>query len=863
MKGKRFLIHWCGGVLLALLLCAVLPGRAEAATYSDTAGHWAEPAIERWSDSGILQGYTDGRFGPDDPMTRAQLAAVLYRIWGCSPKEGLTYEDLKPGAWYYDALTTMERYEIALGRGDHIYPDENLTREEAFYMVGRAFMFSDGEDAEPRDIEGISDGTEISVPYFYCIRTMFRKGALHGSSDGKFHPKDLATRAQVMTVIDNIFDLCINEPGEYSVTTDQVILVRCGGVKLTYSGKRMGGDYRATVYTMAGVGPKGVEIVRDSNKSLRVDLKGVKECEERPWLQDYSDHECHVTEQEYLRDLNGGAMNRHIRFAGGIGTPTYPYRIETLEQLMGLSSLPYNFFERDKMFYIELCNDITLPNQAPIGSPYVKVSLDGKDHTITVNMEGEYPYDKFHFGVFEYLYGEISNLNLAGKMDVTILDGETEKEYVERYAGRSTFEVGALAGTVNGNLTNCTSSVDITVRYGEKLAGALTIGGLVGDMSEQFTNCSYTGKLNVICTGDEMQYLYVGGLAGDMTGQVTNCAFAGDMTITVEGEKLQDIDAGGLVGQLSGQKTEWGKVTDSTAVGTMAVKAKAPNVTVYAGGLAGATKFEKIGKLSAEEYQEQLETGVVKPLTREDFSQGVKITGCGSTTEMTLNGGWSVYAGGLVGISTCHPETPLDIAPEEFGGVENSWSTATITAKGMSFEGDCGGLVGHHWAGLVRSCWAKPTITIQDGYYHNMGGIVGKAVGLGAVSDCWTEISGLNARAAGESKSGSYHYGGIMGRQDTDLKNCFVLGNRQLAPRNAITYEAWSFAEVTGCMDMTGSTASAREKFYKTCGWDFETVWDKSGIYPILRGCDPDAQRAAQGVRTIKQGQDRVAAHLP
>ena len=144
MKGKRFLGHWAGGVLMVLMMCAFLPTEARAASYSDVEGHWAQPAIERWSESGVLRGYEDGRFGPDDPMTRAESATVIYRIWGCQPREGLPYADLDPNAWYYDALTTMEHYEIALGRGDHIYPNEKLTREEACSMIRAGVFGSSG-----------------------------------------------------------------------------------------------------------------------------------------------------------------------------------------------------------------------------------------------------------------------------------------------------------------------------------------------------------------------------------------------------------------------------------------------------------------------------------------------------------------------------------------------------------------------------------------------------------------------------------------------------------------------------------------------------------------------------------------------
>ena len=83
---------FCCALLCALFLCASV----SAADYPDVEGHWARRAIARWSDSGILKGYPDGSFGPNDPVTRAQLSEVLYRIWGCEPKSGHTFEDAPP-----------------------------------------------------------------------------------------------------------------------------------------------------------------------------------------------------------------------------------------------------------------------------------------------------------------------------------------------------------------------------------------------------------------------------------------------------------------------------------------------------------------------------------------------------------------------------------------------------------------------------------------------------------------------------------------------------------------------------------------------------------------------------------------------
>jgi hypothetical protein len=87
------------GIIIALaLILSLLPARALAA-FSDTDGHWAEEAIDRWGEMGIIRGY-DGRFCPDDPITRADMAVILDRLMQNQTAADNTYPDLPADAYY-------------------------------------------------------------------------------------------------------------------------------------------------------------------------------------------------------------------------------------------------------------------------------------------------------------------------------------------------------------------------------------------------------------------------------------------------------------------------------------------------------------------------------------------------------------------------------------------------------------------------------------------------------------------------------------------------------------------------------------------------------------------------------------------
>lgn len=226
------------------------------------------------------------------------------------------------------------------------------------------------------------------------------------------------------------------------------------------------------------------------------------------------------------------------------------------------------------------------------------------------------------------------------------------------------------------------------------------------------------------------------------------------------------------------------------------------------------------------------------------------IRNCGSNAVISAEGGEHSYCGGILGLQTYNKNKVAAVDdPAAYTLVESCWSTATLSASGASFQSDCGGLVGQNNAGTIRNCWAKPTISMSGSYtyiFKNQGGICGALYNDGgssiaSIEDCWAEVSGC------QPLPGDGHYGGIVARAWTcTISNCFVLGTEGYAPKNAISYDSWTTGTVSGCADLTGSGRAQWEEFYNACGWDFETVWDRSGAVPILRVCDAQAQRAVQ-----------------
>lgn len=189
--------HKLLGVLLVLALIFFLLPTTAMAAYSDTDGHWAEEAIDRWSSLGIIQGY-NGRFNPDDPITRADMAVIIDRLMQYQTAAENTYPDLPDDAYYTTAVLHARDAGVMFGDGSYMRPLNKITRQEAVVMLGRAFGIPESTTAA-----NYSDLSDISVWALGYVNSMTEIGLIHGYN-GMFRPKANMTRAEVVTVLDNM-----------------------------------------------------------------------------------------------------------------------------------------------------------------------------------------------------------------------------------------------------------------------------------------------------------------------------------------------------------------------------------------------------------------------------------------------------------------------------------------------------------------------------------------------------------------------------------------------------------------------------------------------------------------------------------
>ncbi len=184
--------------------------------YSDVnSGDWFAPSVQRTTAAGVFSGTGNGLFRPDQPMTRAMVATVLYRLAGSPALQGTThFPDVASDAWYAAGATWAGEKGIVTGYGDGAFaPDDLITREQLAAMLFR-FALENGLWSEYDPITSM-ENMPASYPDFFtagdwaaeALQWLTSKGLLTGKPGGLLDPKGPVTRAEAAAVLERLMTL--------------------------------------------------------------------------------------------------------------------------------------------------------------------------------------------------------------------------------------------------------------------------------------------------------------------------------------------------------------------------------------------------------------------------------------------------------------------------------------------------------------------------------------------------------------------------------------------------------------------------------------------------------------------------------
>jgi uncharacterized repeat protein (TIGR02059 family) len=185
-------------ICFGFLLC--LPGMA-AVDATDVNGHWAQVQIEKWLTDGLINGYPDGQFKPDQEITRAEFVALVNRAFE-KQSENATggFSDVKPADWFYDEVASAKAAGYISGYPDGTFKPYNaITRQEAAAVLTKLLGLrpETGSAVEP-----FSDYDSIDQWALPSVNAVAAHGIMHGFPDKSFGARKNITRAETVVILD-------------------------------------------------------------------------------------------------------------------------------------------------------------------------------------------------------------------------------------------------------------------------------------------------------------------------------------------------------------------------------------------------------------------------------------------------------------------------------------------------------------------------------------------------------------------------------------------------------------------------------------------------------------------------------------
>jgi len=216
-------------IMLVFSLIIVTPTFA----FSDvTEAHWAHDKIQEMYQSGIISGFENGTFKPNDPITREQAAAVMSNFFEISLKENAKeFQDVAIGYWseqYVKLISQFMPIDVVDGK-NYFRPFDNATRIELAETIVKIIGY-DSENVDEEIIEKFNDKSVFSEKDNKYISIVAKNGIMVGDDNSEFRPNDTITRAEFCALIYNIYLM----RDELKAQNSAKVVMTINGEALTY-----------------------------------------------------------------------------------------------------------------------------------------------------------------------------------------------------------------------------------------------------------------------------------------------------------------------------------------------------------------------------------------------------------------------------------------------------------------------------------------------------------------------------------------------------------------------------------------------------------------------------------------------------
>lgn len=171
--------------------------------FTDVTNHWAYSAIKRVYTRGWMVGMDEKTFAPDQQLSRAMLAVILYAMAGEPAVTGESpFTDVPAGCWYTDAIVWAAQNGIVCGFGDGTFrPNEAVTRAQAAVMLYGYAAFTGADVTARADLSAYSDAGQIPAWAMDAMQWANARRLIVGRDSSHLVPDGKTTRAEMAAIL--------------------------------------------------------------------------------------------------------------------------------------------------------------------------------------------------------------------------------------------------------------------------------------------------------------------------------------------------------------------------------------------------------------------------------------------------------------------------------------------------------------------------------------------------------------------------------------------------------------------------------------------------------------------------------------
>ncbi|QZY54103.1 S-layer homology domain-containing protein [Crassaminicella profunda] len=253
-------------LIMSLIIPTALMGYADEdyQEFSDIKGHWAEKILKKHHKMGMLSGYPDGTFKPDQQMKRSELITLVNKYFGLKEEDNQNFEDVEGKEWYANETAKAKYYGYI--KDLEARPEELASREDVVNMMSLIIDVEEqkqkSEKKDFKDLEGMNKEEQEKIESFSQM------GYVSGYEDGTFKPKGIINRAEIMSIVENMLGYIVTSQEDIDNMPEGVTKVTIINPDIVIENKEIKGD----IYIAPGV--NGRLTIKNTKIKGQIDVSG-------------------------------------------------------------------------------------------------------------------------------------------------------------------------------------------------------------------------------------------------------------------------------------------------------------------------------------------------------------------------------------------------------------------------------------------------------------------------------------------------------------------------------------------------------------------------------------------------------------